>query len=124
MEWYRTAKSVIPKDTTISPDVRHIFGSNGFLDFYVDGKYGWGIELLREGRRLGDHAKRFDQDGEYKTIPMNEWVVIDFRHHSKRVRNVNPNFWHVLYSDDYKQVTILHHDKEDRVLRLIGDDFK
>src|SRR5437764_6355026 len=58
MEWYCAVKSAIPENATISPDVGHIFGSDGFLDFYVDGSYSWGIELIREGKRLGDHAKR------------------------------------------------------------------
>ncbi|CAG8595372.1 1188_t:CDS:1 [Paraglomus occultum] len=124
MEWYRTARTAAPEESTISPDVGYVFGSDGFLDFYVDGDYGWGVELMREGKRLGDHAKRFEQGGQYEVIPMNDWAILDFRHHFKRVRNLMPNFWYVLYSDDYKQVTIVRHDKEDRVLRLIGDDFK
>jgi len=111
-------------NSTVSPDVGHIFGSNGYLDFYVDGDFGWGIELLRDGEKMKEHAERFEQDGEYEDIPVNQYAIIDFRHHSKRVQKLEPNFWHVLCSDDYKQATIVRHDKEERVIRLIGDDFK
>nr|CAG8433002.1 7452_t:CDS:2 [Entrophospora candida] len=62
--------------------------------------------------------------GQYEVIPMNDWAILDFHHHSKCVRNLMPNFWYILYSDDYEQVTIVRHDKEDCVLHLIGDDFK
>jgi len=123
MEWYRTARSVLPKGTTISPDVGHVFGSEGFLDFYVDGALGWGIELVREGSELKKHAERFKPDGKYSDIPMNEWAIIDFRHHTKHVRNLEPYFWHVFYSDDYTQVTIRRCNHEARVFSLVGDNF-
>ncbi|CAG8453033.1 4396_t:CDS:1, partial [Paraglomus occultum] len=85
MEWYRAATSAVPVNATVSPDVGGVFGSVGFLDFYVDGDLCWGVELLREGDRMKEHRKRFAQDGEYKNIPLKEWVIIDFRHQSKPI---------------------------------------
>ena len=42
--------TVTPKDAIISAD---------YLDFYVNGEYFWGIELLREGDRAEGHMSRF-----------------------------------------------------------------
>ena len=92
--------------TTISPEVGPIFGSTGFLDFYVNNGLEWGVELLREGDRMGEHAKRFVDGGTYEDIPLEHWVIIDFRHKSKRLQKTKPNFWHVLYDDSYSKVEI------------------
>ncbi|CAG8680620.1 6335_t:CDS:1, partial [Paraglomus brasilianum] len=56
VEWYRAATTCI-KCTTISPDVSPRFGALGYLDFYVNSKFMWGVELLREGSRMREHAE-------------------------------------------------------------------
>ncbi|CAG8471478.1 20193_t:CDS:2 [Racocetra fulgida] len=84
MEWYRTATTVVPVGTSISADVGAVFGSVGFLDFYVNGEHCWGVELTREGNRLNEHATRFEIDGTYNDIPLKQWAILDFRHHSKK----------------------------------------
>ncbi|RPB23149.1 hypothetical protein L211DRAFT_850154 [Terfezia boudieri ATCC MYA-4762] len=38
-EWYRTAMTAVPSDAVVSPDVGAVFGSPGYLDFYVNGDY-------------------------------------------------------------------------------------
>ncbi|KAJ3373244.1 hypothetical protein HDU84_001040, partial [Entophlyctis sp. JEL0112] len=42
----------------------------------------WGIELLREGNRLEDHASRFGDGGCYETIcrMFTDICVLDIRH--------------------------------------------
>ena len=35
---------------------------------------------------MKEHAKRFDAEGAYKQIPLKQWVLIDFRHNSKRLQ--------------------------------------
>ncbi|KAF9896594.1 hypothetical protein BX616_007153, partial [Lobosporangium transversale] len=116
MEWYRAASSVVPLGSTISLDVGPVFGSVGFLNFYVNGYRAWGIELLREGNQMAEHARRFETGGEYKNIPLKKWVIIDFRHHSTAVREIRNNFWHALYSDDYSTITIRRLDHQDQVI--------
>ncbi|RHZ47779.1 hypothetical protein Glove_567g20 [Diversispora epigaea] len=111
-----------PENASISADVSPVFGSVGFPDFYVNGDVCWGIELTREGDRLREHAKRFEKGGKYANIPLKDWVIIDFRHHSKDVRELKPNFWYVLYEDDFKQVTIKRNGHDDKVLVLYGDN--
>lgn len=121
MEWYRTAVTAAPIGAAVSPNVGATFGAEGFLDFYVDGDRCWGFEMLREGNRMAEHARRFENDGRYNAIPLKEWAIIDFRHESKRVSSCRDHFWYALYTDDYTHVTIQRHGHDDVVLPLRGD---
>ncbi|GBC46001.2 P-loop containing nucleoside triphosphate hydrolase [Rhizophagus irregularis DAOM 181602=DAOM 197198] len=118
MEWFRTAKTVIPENASVSSDVGGSFGSVGFLDFYVDNGHCWGVELTREGEKLKEHAKRFESDGIYAEIPLKQWAILDFRRNTKQVIMPKKNFWYVLYSDDYKTVIIKRKDCDDIKLNL------
>ncbi|CAG8503550.1 13147_t:CDS:2 [Funneliformis caledonium] len=122
MEWYCAFTIVVPANESISADVGPLFSSTGFLDFYVNGDCCWRIELIREGRHLKEHAKRFENGGIYDKIPLKHWVIIDFRHHSKSVREKKPNFWYALYDDNYKQITIIRERHNDKVIILYGDE--
>ncbi|CAG8566911.1 9009_t:CDS:2 [Ambispora leptoticha] len=121
MVWYRTATNVVPVEASISADVGPVFGSAGFLDFYVNKNFCWGIELTREGDRLKEHAQRFE-GGDYADIPLKDWAIIDFRHRTKQVSELKRNFWYVLYEDNYEYVTIKRRDQGDKVLALHGDE--
>ena len=64
------------------------FGSKtGRIDFFIRSKK-WGVELLRDGNRLGQHARRFTE-GEYgKWIEkgwMSDYIIIDFRTRHPRI---------------------------------------
>jgi hypothetical protein len=59
-------------------------------DFYVNGNNCWGIELLREGSEMKEHAERFARGGQYEDIPLKEWAIVDFRHHSRLLENYVP----------------------------------
>jgi len=121
MEWYRAAYTVVPENVTISPDVGTVFGCAGELDFYVNGDLNWGIELLREGDRQSEHVRRFEKDGEYhKILPfLKEWVILDFRHKSKRTRGEkNKHLWQVFYNDDMTEFTINIPNMEEQKLKL------
>ncbi|KAF8454735.1 hypothetical protein BGX38DRAFT_1267665 [Terfezia claveryi] len=122
MGWYKAATTAVPRHATVSADVGAIFGSVGYLDFYVNGDLNWGIELLREGDRMKQHAKRFIEDGAYAVIPLKEWVIIDFRHHSKAVQDPRPNFLYALYEDDYNIITLKQLGHADQKLVLRGID--
>ncbi|CAB4410130.1 unnamed protein product [Rhizophagus irregularis] len=77
-EWYRSAVSVVPLGASISANVGYVFGSDGYLDYYINGEICWGIELTREGNHLAEHANRFYENGKYKDIPLKEWIILDF----------------------------------------------
>ncbi|KAF8458592.1 hypothetical protein BGX38DRAFT_1151994 [Terfezia claveryi] len=109
MGWYKAATTTVPRHATVSADVGAIFGSVGYLDFYVNGDMNWGIEL-------------FIEDGAYAVIPLKEWVVIDFRHHSKAVQDPQPNFLYALYEDNYNIITLKQLGHVDQKLVLRGID--
>ncbi|CAI2164812.1 18489_t:CDS:2, partial [Funneliformis geosporum] len=102
MEWFRTAQTVIPEDASIISDVGGTFGSVGFLDFYIDNGYCWGVwgvELTHEVKSWTNMPKDFFM-----------------------ARKPKQNFWYILYSKDYKCVTIKRKDHKDINLSLRGDD--
>ena len=122
MEWYWSATGACPIGATVSVDVGAVFGPVGFLDFYVNGDLCWGVELMREGVKLRQHAQRFEDDGIYANIPLKDWAILDFRRESKAVVQVKPKFWHVCYADDYTKVTVKRHGWPDKVLNLRAAD--
>lgn len=71
---------------------------------------------------MKEHAARFTQGGQSNVIPLNEWAIIDFRHHSKVIRELRPNFWYVIYSDDYEKVVIKRLNHIDQTIVLRGDN--
>ena len=84
------------QDEFYSASSKHASGSvsfpefgmkNGGIDFFIWSKK-WGVELLRDGNRLGQHTRRFTQ-GEYgKWIEkgwMSDYIIIDFRTRRPRV---------------------------------------
>lgn len=124
MEFYRAATSILPRTTIISPDVGHVFASDGYIDFYVDGDLQWAIELLREGKDMRDHEKRFEPGGLYHTMhsKIRRHAILDFRMEDKQVRELRENFWYILYAPDYARVMIRRPDKEDLTVPLLGGD--
>jgi len=118
MEFYRIAWSLLPKGTYLSADVGSVFGSTGQLDFYVNTKKKWGIELLREGTSISEHCGRFSSKGIYAFIPVKEFVVIDFRSDLKKARLNLPNLWTVSYSADFSKITLERKGKEKKYINL------
>ena len=51
----------------------------GSIDLFLNGNLLWGIELLINGDRLNEHISRFDIDGKYSGLKMNDYVLIDLR---------------------------------------------
>ena len=52
----------------------------GELDFYVNGKLKWCLELLRNGKGVGEHIGRFDlNNGKYRKVTMNDYIIVDCR---------------------------------------------
>lgn len=67
MEFYCAASTVFPR-AILSPDVGRLFGSDGFLDFYIDSNMKWGIKLLRNGDKLEQNLKLFNGEGIYHSF--------------------------------------------------------
>ncbi len=51
----------------------------------------------------------------------NKHAVLDFRISTKQVRQLQPHFWYILYSEDYTSATLRRQGQEDEVIRLVGD---
>ena len=67
--WLTAVIPAVPSRGLICPDVSAIYGSPGYLDFYIDGGLRWGVEIMREGNRLTEHRSRFMTEGRYGKIP-------------------------------------------------------
>ena len=50
----------------------------GELDFYVNWQLKWAVELLKEGKEIGEHLNRF-RTGKYREVETAEYLVVDFR---------------------------------------------
>jgi len=136
-EFYRIATSQLPSENFISCDVGHIYGSNGLLDFYINGSLKWMIEIVREGSNLNEHLNRFyppevkrkgkrkkSEFGIYDEIERNEWAVIDFRCKSTYIDPYlldENNLWIVWYNDEFTSATIKRKGKEDLEINFMGD---
>jgi len=117
VEFYRAAVSLLPPTCSVNPDVGSIFGSKGYIDFYINHDVCWGIELLREGKGAAEHQRRFT--GVYDPIPFNAFLMVDFR--KTTPRKMDPNTLYVIYSSDYKSVTFVC-QTEQTTVRLLGDE--
>jgi hypothetical protein len=84
MEFYRIVWPLLPKGTYLSADVGSVFGSTGKLDFYINTKKKWGIELLREGNGISAHCHRFASKGIYASISVKELLLSTSDPFSKR----------------------------------------
>eukprot|EP00978_Attheya_sp_CCMP212_P029158 scaffold102809_cov54-Attheya_sp.AAC.2 len=53
---------------------------HGFIDFYINDKVQWAIELLRLGHTLKEHRNWFHPiSGKYRELPTKRYLVIDIR---------------------------------------------
>jgi hypothetical protein len=89
------------------PDAGAIYGSRGFLDFYIDGE--WGFELLRDGDKLQGHIDRFDlASGRYRDIPLADYAVVDFYETDTDVDVCDDKYHKVVFSKDFKTIQLFH----------------
>lgn len=79
-EFYRVLQQILGFSSKV---VSEWSGANdNHVDFRIE-EPGWGIEILREGNRLGEHCQRFVAAGRYtpwitKGL-VKDWIVIDCR---------------------------------------------
>eukprot|EP01124_Arcella_intermedia_P000631 TRINITY_DN1033_c0_g1_i6.p1 TRINITY_DN1033_c0_g1~~TRINITY_DN1033_c0_g1_i6.p1 ORF type:complete len:485 (-),score=50.37 TRINITY_DN1033_c0_g1_i6:31-1485(-) len=121
MEFYHAAVSVLDRGHLISPDV----GTDGWIDFYVDDDFEWGIELLREGYKIGQHVSRFEQGGAYDSLKLRNAVILDFRRASKepQMRHFDVPIWYIMYEENFEAVTIKRRGEEPISFTLTGNIF-
>jgi hypothetical protein len=109
MEFYRAASLILP-DASLSPDVGRLLGSKGFLDFYIDSDYKWGIELLRNGSRLKEHLARFQPGGIYAELKnqLKDYHVIDFcKEGSAKAVPTGMHHWIVYYNESFTSARVV-----------------
>ncbi|GES93591.1 hypothetical protein GLOIN_2v1848690 [Rhizophagus clarus] len=99
---YSVSTTVVLENESISAYVNPVFSSAGFLDFYVKRNFCWRIEFTCKGSLLKKHVERFESDD---------------------VHEKKPNFWYILYDDNYRQITIIRKEYDDKVLILYSDEF-
>lgn len=70
-------------DCSFCPELSKIFPKEsniaGEVDFYLNGRLRWGIELLVNGVGVGEHLNRFSPNGKYSALAVNDYSVVDFR---------------------------------------------
>ncbi|CAG8457744.1 10715_t:CDS:2 [Paraglomus brasilianum] len=78
---------VFPPPTCASTE--HIHGE---VDFYLNGTFQWGLELLVNDDGITEHIDQFGSNGKYSLLAVNDYAVIDF-HGNKtgNVTNIVPN---------------------------------
>jgi len=82
-EMYRGALRMIPSQYGVQCQVGKTFRSRGMVDLFINDKFRFAIELLREGDRMKEHRDRFQPRGQYGFLVQKgifkQWAVIDFR---------------------------------------------
>jgi hypothetical protein len=88
-EFYAALSSILPPSCFICPELSNVFPEDmdknnnesiaGEVDFYINGKLRWGIELLILGDAISEHVSRFAPDGKYALLRVLDYIVIDFR---------------------------------------------
>ncbi|CAB5212858.1 unnamed protein product [Rhizophagus irregularis] len=81
-------------NVTIRSNIGGLYGTNSYLNFFVNGDLRWGIEILREGTDMTKYATRFGP---------------------------NEYFWHVFFTDDYTKFIVKRLGEPDELLVLRGD---
>ncbi|CAG8472335.1 7217_t:CDS:2 [Acaulospora colombiana] len=99
MEFYCASMQVLPVDIYASVDVGAVFGSVGYLDFYINDQHNWAIELLRDGDKLQEHQQRFQKDGRYTSI-----------------------LKYALCAEDFKSVQLIYPDGSNDRVQLLGEE--
>jgi hypothetical protein len=102
---------------TINPDYGFTAGSNGYLDFFFDGKMYMGIELTRDGKELLIHSKRFAAGGTYASLRLSSWAVVDFRMTEPRPSTISnhPGCLFVCMRRDFAGATLIQLNRPDEV---------
>jgi hypothetical protein len=82
--------SICPELSRVFSDGDQALRIEGEIDFYLDGDLRWGLELLVNGDKIGEHMARFAPGGKYAALAVNDYAVIDLRgNETGKVTNVS-----------------------------------
>jgi len=137
-EFYRACLNLIPQQYGVCCQIGKTFGVNGMVDIFVNGKFGFGLELLRDKNDLKEHRERFlGPNGKYYKLVRNgtikQYAVIQFRgYRDLESVNVNrfdvfPNVFRVCFKlacdsthADFSQMLLVYPDLTSKEIRLVG----
>lgn len=128
-EFYRAAFDHLPEGNRISPTVPSLRPDKkkvaGWLDYVIDGDLHWGVEILREGSNMKEHAKRFEQGGKYREMidrgDVKEWVLLDFRCKHKKVCARYEHMYHIVFNNDFSNFELKKAGEQPERYSLLGD---
>jgi hypothetical protein len=78
------------------------------------------VEFVVQGDRMPEHLARFNNDGRYKHISRQQWLLVDFTNSEPNKYLDHPNVARIHYSVDYKQLTV-YYNKNVTTIHPIGD---
>ena len=85
----------------------------GYLDFYINDRAKYGIEILREGYKttIEEHLSRFEKPyGKYSKMIFNNYTVIDFR--SKEPKKFyGDHYMAAVFDEEFTKLDIYHNEK-------------
>ncbi|CAG8664984.1 2659_t:CDS:2 [Funneliformis mosseae] len=124
MEFYRASLQVLPEDIYPSVDVGKAFGSKGYVDFYVNDKCNWAIELLRDGVKLNEHQQRF-----HIYVPIlrhtKQWAIIDIRDGNMKASESEKrerNDIYVICAENFETVQLVYPNGDEEDIWLLGKE--
>ena len=93
-EYYNSLLAATFGNVRISPEYASAQAARvtGRIDFFIP-IVKWGIEIIRDGDRLWEHAARFTSSGAYgawlESADMNDYILLDFR--TKKLKAQHPS---------------------------------
>ncbi|PKC54564.1 hypothetical protein RhiirA1_429858, partial [Rhizophagus irregularis] len=110
-------KDVLSKDIYPSVDVGKVFGSKGYVDFYVNDKRHWAIELLRDRVKLNEHQQRLQRGGIY--------VIINIQNSKMKAPESEKhrrNDIYVICGENFESVQLVYPNGNKKDIRLLGKE--
>ena len=103
-------QEIMLEEEDVNKEIKRL---SGYLDFYINDKHCWGIELLIHGRRLSEHMKRFLKRGRYSGMRFKDYLVVDLRKkfNENSIYLQKKNYMAVVYAENFEKF-IVYHGKE------------
>jgi len=123
-EFYRAATGLLGVDGIVSCEVGALYSIHGRIDFFINDKRNWAVELLRDGDRLNDHVARMAPGGKYDrlTITASNTVVIDLRGPSSPQPNGQPpeGVVYAVFEKEFRYVTVIKSNGTSFTITLVS----
>ncbi|CAG8439538.1 8536_t:CDS:2 [Diversispora eburnea] len=127
MEFYCASIQVLPMNALITVDVGKVFGSTGYVDFYINEPYNWIIELLRDEEKMIQHQQRFQEGDISEPIfkHIKQWAIIDIRNSDKKVpkpEKLKENNIYVHCAENFEFVQLIYPNGNIEDVQLLGEE--